>query len=429
MATGGRRLLFTGRDVKDVGDISLSKDSLRRLQSTRKYLQRQLLQAETEWDFSKAEALRVKLQLLRDAGDQDKASKRLQEEEDFGMWLLGKGKESDHIRTPWFRTPLINTVTGAREYVETRMKARHDLMEKVASLRVSMAPSDIKEAYEFYKYVVKGEENGVLDEMEGWTDMVDHEEDRLRFGEKAAERLERYWQKGGTIMPEDDVKMLQTDFDAYCQWYYATNHPDRDRFRNKLELRSRLIETLNMHSHYPQIRRLLTEYQDNVLQYDDSLVYSVRALESLQNQEKLVLERLSKISETTEYGEVDEVIRAASQKVQEIRNAMAAVRQNIADRLEKGASPEAVKAELERRARRFKLPREVMQVLEGELAFEDALVLQEQRVVIWRKLLTAVGAMIPVLPNVSRMPEAQAYQFRLLVQELLDAFSQLEEME
>lgn len=74
---------------------------------------------------------------------------------DFQSWLLGKGREKDHLRTPWYRTPIRED--SVHKYLEGFIEKRMDYLKKLDLLKFR-GPSNVYEAYLYYKYIVRGEE-------------------------------------------------------------------------------------------------------------------------------------------------------------------------------------------------------------------------------------------------------------------------------
>ena len=72
----------------------------------------------------------------------------------FWRWLLGRGEDAEHKRTPWGRERL--TAPSIIKYLTIFIEQRFDLKEKIAKLALSQ-PQNIYEAYLFYKYIVRAE--------------------------------------------------------------------------------------------------------------------------------------------------------------------------------------------------------------------------------------------------------------------------------
>ncbi|MBS0654665.1 MAG: hypothetical protein JSR46_02710, partial [Verrucomicrobia bacterium] len=71
---------------------------------------------------------------------------------DFQNWLMGRGREIDHLRTQWYRTPITEgTVTN---YLDAFINERHRFLAALTKLK-QRAPRNIDEAYLYYKYIAR----------------------------------------------------------------------------------------------------------------------------------------------------------------------------------------------------------------------------------------------------------------------------------
>jgi hypothetical protein len=72
--------------------------------------------------------------------------------QDFQNWLMGRGREIDHLRTEWYRTPITEeTVTN---YLDAFINERHRFLAALAKLK-TRAPRNVDEAYLYYKYIAR----------------------------------------------------------------------------------------------------------------------------------------------------------------------------------------------------------------------------------------------------------------------------------
>jgi len=85
---------------------------------------------------------------------------------DFWAWLLGRGKESDHKKCPWYRQSLANDEEVAI-YCDTFLVKRTEFQIKLQLLRMRH-PIGINQHYLYFKYVVRGEEPDADHFLEDW---------------------------------------------------------------------------------------------------------------------------------------------------------------------------------------------------------------------------------------------------------------------
>lgn len=85
---------------------------------------------------------------------------------DFWAWLLGRGKESDHIRCPWYRQSLTND-PEVSAYVDSFIVKRHEFQMKMALLRMRH-PVGINQHYLYFKYVVRQTEADADNFLDDW---------------------------------------------------------------------------------------------------------------------------------------------------------------------------------------------------------------------------------------------------------------------
>lgn len=85
---------------------------------------------------------------------------------DFWAWLLGRGKESDHKKSPWYRQSLAND-PEISAYIDTFVTKMHEYRVKLALLKMRY-PKGIKQTYLFFKYIVRGEELNQVNYLDDW---------------------------------------------------------------------------------------------------------------------------------------------------------------------------------------------------------------------------------------------------------------------
>lgn len=85
---------------------------------------------------------------------------------DFWAWLLGRGKESDHVKCPWYRQALTNDAEVAA-YVDSFIRKRHEYQMKLALLKMRH-PVGINQHYLYYKYAVRQTEVDADSFLDDW---------------------------------------------------------------------------------------------------------------------------------------------------------------------------------------------------------------------------------------------------------------------
>lgn len=90
---------------------------------------------------------------------------------DFWAWLLGRGKESDHKKSPWYRQSLAND-PEISAYIDTFVTKMHEYRVKLALLKMRY-PKGIKQTYLFFKYIVRGEELSQVNYLDDWKVFLD----------------------------------------------------------------------------------------------------------------------------------------------------------------------------------------------------------------------------------------------------------------
>jgi chromosome segregation ATPase len=72
--------------------------------------------------------------------------------QDFQNWLLGRGKEADHLKTPWYRVP--NKDPSVLNYLDAFVNERHRFLAALAKLQ-QRTPNNVDEAFLYFKYIVR----------------------------------------------------------------------------------------------------------------------------------------------------------------------------------------------------------------------------------------------------------------------------------
>lgn len=111
----------------------------------------------------KASNFEKKMMILNYDNIENKIKK--QYEKEYKLWLLGTGRDEDHMNTPWKRGSLI-TVEGVREWLDLEVHKRFKVFNYLVKLSLRV-PRDLDESYIYYKYIVRGDFNSTMDVTEG----------------------------------------------------------------------------------------------------------------------------------------------------------------------------------------------------------------------------------------------------------------------
>jgi hypothetical protein len=82
---------------------------------------------------------------------------------DFYGWLIGKGTNADHAKTPWGRTPL--TGPGIVDFVRSFYRAMMSFKAKWEELKMGI-PDDPRKSFLYFKYIVRGKEPHDIENLE-----------------------------------------------------------------------------------------------------------------------------------------------------------------------------------------------------------------------------------------------------------------------
>ena len=107
---------------------------------------------------------------------------------DFWAWLLGRGKESDHVKSPWYRQSLCNDSEVAA-YVDSFVTKRHEFQVKLQLLSMRH-PVGINQHYLYYKYVIRGEPPNSDHFLDDWGLFLDEFSEARAGGQKERNRDE-----------------------------------------------------------------------------------------------------------------------------------------------------------------------------------------------------------------------------------------------
>lgn len=113
---------------------------------------------------------------------------------DFWAWLLGRGKELDHKKSPWYRQNLCNDSEVAA-YVDSFVRKRHEFQLKLQLLRMRH-PKGINQHYLYFKYVIRGEEPDSDHFLDDWGLFLDEFSVAREQGQKERNRdiIEKVYQ-------------------------------------------------------------------------------------------------------------------------------------------------------------------------------------------------------------------------------------------
>lgn len=98
----------------------------------------------------------------------------------FYAWLLGKGVEEDHRRTPWYRDQALLELPDVQEWIDGFNDVLSESQNELLKL-VWKTPQNLEEAWLYYKYVVH------MDWMQKedrffWVDMINLMEEKAKLG-------------------------------------------------------------------------------------------------------------------------------------------------------------------------------------------------------------------------------------------------------
>lgn len=107
---------------------------------------------------------------------------------DFWAWLLGRGTEADHKKSPWYRQSLCND-PEVSAYVDAFVTKRHEFKIKLRLLSMRH-PVGINQHYLYYKYVIRGEAPDSDHFLDDWQLMLDEFSEARKDGQKERNRDE-----------------------------------------------------------------------------------------------------------------------------------------------------------------------------------------------------------------------------------------------
>lgn len=210
---------------------------------------------------------------------------------DFEKWLVGRGRESDHAQTPWYRTPLID-LPGVKEIIEPKITKRFEFMEKLEKLQL-YGPTDLNSAKEYYKYIVRGGEDGELNWLRDWSLTENDEIDRVRLGNDIVDKLNNYICKKDPITANWDN--LTNDFEDYIRITSETNPGHRNFLRRKFTYKKKILQDIMLIPDRDKITSLFKDYLNYTSDFEDIFKIHVDRRDYLTDQRNLTISRFEEL--------------------------------------------------------------------------------------------------------------------------------------
>ena len=203
-----------------------------------------------------ATALKRQLADIDKIVDDDKQLSMLERERDFNMWLLGRGREEDHAKTPWQRTPLI-TLPGVKELLTPHIAERYDIMKYLEKL-VASGPTDVNTARQYYKYIIRGDEEGLIEKLSEWSLIQMDEIDRVRLGSDIVDKLNGWIYKQDPI--KGDFKAMSSDFEDYVKVESELDPIRKSNLRRRFTSKQAVLSEIMAHPDRQSVKRLMDKY-------------------------------------------------------------------------------------------------------------------------------------------------------------------------
>ena len=105
-------------------------------------------------------------------------------QKDFWRWLVGRGKEEDHKKTPWYRDKLTDDIEVSH-YVDSFVSKYHMFRVKLQLLSMRR-PIGINQTYLFFKYIVRGKEPNQDNFLDDWDIMIKEFDEAGRDGPESS---------------------------------------------------------------------------------------------------------------------------------------------------------------------------------------------------------------------------------------------------
>ena len=238
-----------------------------------------------------AKVLTTQLQQLNGVIEEDEQLKELQWNQDFDKWLIGRGREEDHARTPWQRTPL-TTLPGVRDYLEPKITQHYDYMKFLEKLQMSK-PINLQQARLYYKYIVRGGEDGLLESLNEWSLVQMDELDKIRLGKETVDKLNAYIFKKDPIKAEWDS--LASDFTDYIQIEYAANEVHKNYLRRRFSSKQEILSQLMTHPDKNKVNTLMKQYMNTTSDFELVIKTHLNRRDELEAQKQLTISRFEEL--------------------------------------------------------------------------------------------------------------------------------------
>jgi hypothetical protein len=238
---------------------------IKQVLNEKRFVESKLSRAQSNGDIEEIGKLKDELAIINDVVGASDQAKAQEFRDDFTQWLTGNGKEVDHLRTPWYRTPLHYNVPSITKYIEGFVDEHINLLTKLAKVELK-GPADLNSAYEYFKYIVRGRESGITDALDEYAMRWDNMIDVNKVGRETAKKLDAYFFDTKPIIPEN-YRAISTDFRKYLK-YKATLLAGGDMVDFELEreteekLISVIMEFGGTYEENELNRELLKEYYD-----------------------------------------------------------------------------------------------------------------------------------------------------------------------
>lgn len=258
------------------------------------------------------DAALVKLTQLNDLINSDDALREQEYQDDFNAWLRGKGKHADHCRTPWQRTPLV-TLPGVADYLERGYKEKWKLMTEMAVMELRKV-TDLRSAERYFKYIIRGKQNGLYHNLNRYSVMQQDDRDRLALGDGLVDRI-----NSATVgqRVENKYKQVANDFRDYLEYEATLDADERMLFRSKLQRKDSLITKLSVQVDEGDAGRLIEEYEKRTADYASLYSGATKALAVLNARQKAIFENERRLIRAGKYnGRIREALEAEYRTVE-----------------------------------------------------------------------------------------------------------------
>ena len=276
-------------------DVLLSaspQSALRQITAIRKNLEIQLTSPAVRNDIEKQKTIRTQLGELRSIVDEVQAIKALKDKQDFDKWLLGRGDEKNHLKTAWYRTPLID-LPGVSKYLDENVIKRYDFMKKVKLLELNGA-TDLTTAKDYFKFIVRGSSEDMYDYKDQWSLTRNTQEEINSIGEETVNRLNAY------IIDKQPIKnkwdLFINDFEDYIQMESSSDALTKQYLNTKITDKQELMLELLDHPNYARANDLIHQYITQTQDLDNVLLAQSTKVSDLQSRRDRLVARFHQLS-------------------------------------------------------------------------------------------------------------------------------------